>query len=117
MNNKVYNVIIDGGCCTNISCTTLVVKLGSPIIKHPQPYKLEWLNDSGKVRVSLKILVSFSIGKYKDEVLCDVFLMQVGHILLRKPWQYGRRATYDGYQNKYSSMKDGRNITLTPLTP
>jgi hypothetical protein len=27
------------------------------------------------------VLISFSIGKYKDEVLCDVVPMQAGHIL------------------------------------
>ena len=33
---------------------------------------LQWLNDSGEVRVNKHVLVGFSIGKYEDEVLCDV---------------------------------------------
>ncbi|RDY10094.1 hypothetical protein CR513_05439, partial [Mucuna pruriens] len=32
----------------------------------------KWLNDCGDIRVTKQVLVSFSIGKYKDEVLCDV---------------------------------------------
>ncbi|XP_039069136.1 uncharacterized protein LOC120215548 [Hibiscus syriacus] len=40
--------------------------------KHPHSYKLQWLNDEGELRVTKQVLISFSIGKYKDEVLCDV---------------------------------------------
>jgi hypothetical protein len=32
------------------------------------------------------VLVSFSIGRYKDEVVCDVVPMHAGHILLGRPW-------------------------------
>ena len=31
------------------------------------------------------MLMSFSIGKYHDEVLCDVSPMYANHILLGKP--------------------------------
>ena len=50
--NKVCSVIIDGGSCTNVASTTMVEKLGIPTSKHPRPYKLQWLNDSGEVRVN-----------------------------------------------------------------
>ena len=73
--NKVCSVIIDGGSCTNVASTTLVEKLGMLINKHPRPYKLQWLNDSGEVRVNKQVLISFSIEKYEDEVLRDVVPM------------------------------------------
>ena len=38
-----------------------------------------------------QVLVSFSIGKYKDKVLCDVVLMQARHLLLGRPWQFNRK--------------------------
>ncbi|KAH9658315.1 Endonuclease [Citrus sinensis] len=50
--------------------------------------KLQWLNDCGEVKVNKQVLVSFSIGRYKDEVLCDVVPMHTGRILLGRPWQY-----------------------------
>ena len=40
VNNKVCSMIIDGGSCTNVASTTLVEKLGLPLLKHPRPYKL-----------------------------------------------------------------------------
>ena len=98
--NKVCSVIIDGGSCTNVASTTTVEKLGMPTSKHPRPYKLQWLNDSGEVRVNKQVLVSFSIGKYEDEVLCDVVLMQAGHLLLGRPWQFDRKVKHNGFTNK-----------------
>uniref|UniRef100_A0A2N9FZ94 Retrotransposon gag domain-containing protein n=1 Tax=Fagus sylvatica TaxID=28930 RepID=A0A2N9FZ94_FAGSY len=53
--------------------------------KHPRPYKLQWLNDSGEIRVNKQVLVAFRIGKYEDEVMCDVVPMQAGHLLLGRP--------------------------------
>uniref|UniRef100_A0A2N9G438 CCHC-type domain-containing protein n=1 Tax=Fagus sylvatica TaxID=28930 RepID=A0A2N9G438_FAGSY len=76
-----------------------------------------WLNDCGEVRVDRQVLVTFSIGKYLDEVLCDVVPMHAGHILLGRPWQYDRRVTHDGFKNMYSFVKGGKTIKLAPLTP
>ncbi|KAL5798299.1 hypothetical protein ACOSQ2_003119 [Xanthoceras sorbifolium] len=76
------------------------------------------VNDtSGEVRVNKQVLVSFSIGKYKDKVVCDVVPMNAGHILLGRPWQFDRHVTHDGYTNRYSFVLHKRPITLAPLTP
>uniref|UniRef100_A0A2N9HC89 RNA-directed DNA polymerase n=1 Tax=Fagus sylvatica TaxID=28930 RepID=A0A2N9HC89_FAGSY len=117
VNNKVCSMIIDGGSCTNVASTILVEKLNLPTLKHSRPYKLQWLNDCGEVRVDRQVLVTFSIGKYLDEVLCDVVPMHAGHILLGRPWQYDRRVTHDGFKNMYSFVKEGKTIKLAPLTP
>uniref|UniRef100_A0A2N9H094 CCHC-type domain-containing protein n=1 Tax=Fagus sylvatica TaxID=28930 RepID=A0A2N9H094_FAGSY len=55
--------------------------------------------------VDRQVLVTFSIGKYLDEVLCDVVPMHAGHILLGRPWQYDRRVTHDGFKNKNRNMR------------
>ncbi|XP_062094556.1 uncharacterized protein LOC133800573 [Humulus lupulus] len=115
--DKVCSVIIDGGSCTNVASSSMVEKLGLPTLKHPCPYKLQWLNDSGEVRVTKQVLVSFRIGKYEDEVLCDVVPMQAGHLLLGRPWQFDRQVQHDGFTNKYSFTFRQRTITLAPLTP
>ena len=114
---KLCSVIIDGGSCTNVASTLMVEKLNLPTTKHPTPYKLQWLNDGGELKVTKQVLVSFSIGKYSDEVLCDVVPMHAGHLLLGRPWQFDRRVMHDGYSNRYSFKHLGRNVTLAPLTP
>ena len=91
-------MIIDGGSCTNVASTIMVEKLGLPMAKHPRPY-----NDSGEIiRVNKQVLVAFRIGKYEDEVLCDVVPMQAGHLLLGCPWQFDRQVKHDSFMNKYS---------------
>ena len=97
--------------------TTLVSKLNFSIVKHVKPYSLQWLNGSGEVKVTKQVVVPFFIGKYVDEVLCDVVPMQASHILLGRPWQYDRKAIHDGVKNRYTIVKDGKTITLVPLTP
>ena len=63
------------------------------------------------------MLISFSIEKYKDEVLCDVAPMHAGHILLGRPWQFDRKVTHDEFKNRHSFVKDNKTVTLIPLTP
>ena len=64
-----------------------------------------------------QVVVPFTIGRYSDEALCDVVPMHVGHILLGRPWQFDIKALHNGFLNRYSFMKDGRKITLIPLSP
>ncbi|GKV18389.1 hypothetical protein SLEP1_g28784 [Rubroshorea leprosula] len=103
--------------CTNVASTVLVEKVNLPMTKHPRPYKLQWLNDCGEIKVNKQVLVSFPIGRYKDEVHCDVVPMRARHLLLGRPWQYDRRVTHDGFKNRYSFVMEGKTITLAPLSP
>src|SRR2546428_4561662 len=101
----------------NTASYMMVMKLGLPLIAHPRPYKLQWFNDGGEVKVFKQVKVPFSIGWYQDEVLCDVVPMQAGHLLLGRPWQYDRRVMHNGYSNRYSFTCKGRNVVLAPLSP
>ena len=115
--DKLYSLIIDGSSCTNVGSTIMVEKLGLPTTEHPRPHKLQWFNNSGEVRVAKQVLVSFKIGRYEDEILCDVVPMHASHIILGRPWQYDRRVNFEGMSNKYSFMYKDRKITLAPLSP
>jgi len=81
INDKLCSLIVDGGSFTNMSRTRVMDKLGLPIISHTKPYKLKWLSEVGEIIVNKQVLIAFSIGKYKDEVLCDVVPMESTHIL------------------------------------
>ena len=78
---------------------------------------MQWLNDSGEVKVTKQVTIPFSIGKYIDEVLCDMVPMQASHILLGRLWQYDSKAIHDGVKNRYTIVKNVKTITLIPLTP
>ncbi|XP_010521062.1 PREDICTED: uncharacterized protein LOC104800054 [Tarenaya hassleriana] len=115
--NKVCGLIIDSGSCTNVASAYMVKKLGLETEKHPHPYKLQWLNNQGELKVKERVKVSFSIGRYQDEVVCDVVPMQAGHILLGRPWQFDREVKHDGRTNHYSFIYNKRKISLAPLSP
>jgi len=83
--NKVCSLIIDSGSCTNVASTELMRKLNLYTIKHLIPFKLQWMNDGGEVKVNKQVLVVFSIGKYCDEELRDVVSIQASHLLLGRP--------------------------------
>ncbi|XP_071924785.1 uncharacterized protein [Coffea arabica] len=115
--DKLCSLVIDPGSCTNVASALMVERLSMPTSDHPRPYKLQWLNNSGEVRVHKQVLINFAIGRYKDDVLCDVVPMQATHIILGRPWQFDKRVIFDGFLNKYSFVHNTKKITLAPLTP
>lgn len=60
-------------------------------------------------------MVNFNIGPFKHEVLCDVVSISACHVLLGRPWHYGRGAIYDCRRNLITIEKDGHKFTLTSL--
>ncbi|XP_052728162.1 uncharacterized protein LOC108321011 [Vigna angularis] len=115
--SKVCSMIIDGGSCTNVASTRVVEKLKLPTIAHAKPYKLQWLSEEGEILVNKQVHISFSIGKYQDEVLCDVVPMEATHILLGRPWQFDRNVQHDGLTNRMTFTYQERKVILKPLTP
>ncbi|OMP02325.1 hypothetical protein CCACVL1_02831 [Corchorus capsularis] len=107
-NGKPSSVIIDGESCTNIVSDYLVKELQLPTSKHPKPYSLGWFNDGEEIRVNKQVLVSLSLGRYKEDILCDVLPMRACHVLLGKPWQYENKVKHDKETNKYSFCRNVR---------
>jgi len=117
INDKLCSLIVDGGCCANVASIRVVDKLGLPTISHAKPYKLQWLSEKGEIIVNKQVLIAFSIGKYKDEVLSDIVSMEATHILLGRPWQYHRQVLHDGLTNKMTFNFQGHKVILQPLSP
>jgi len=67
--------------------------------------------------VNQQVKVLFSIGTYKDEVICDVVPMEAGHLLLGKSWQYDRKIIYNGLTNEITLTHLGTKFMLHPQTP
>ena len=83
-----------------------------PIEKHPNPYSIEWIKFAEKIQVTERCKVSFSIGRYKDEVYCDMVDINACHLLFRRPWQYDINVQYVGRENIYRVEKGGTKFTL-----
>ena len=110
-------MIIDGGSCNNLASSDMVQKLALTTKPHPHPYYIQWLNNSGKAKVTRLVRINFAIGTYKDIVECDVVPMQACNILLGRPWQFDRDSMHHGRSNQYSFLYHDRKIVLHPMSP
>src|SRR6185312_15908850 len=114
---KVCKVIIDGGSCHNLASKEMVDKLGLKLLKHHHPYHVQWLNNSGSIKIAQRVKVPFKVGDYVDTIECDVAPMIVCHLLLGRPWQYDRSSLHCGRTNQYTIKWKGKNLVLKPMTP
>jgi transposase InsO family protein len=110
-------MIIDGGSCNNLASSDMVEKLALTTKPHPHPYYIQWLNNSGKAKVTKLVRINFAIGSYHDVVECDVVPMQACAILLGRPWQFDRDSTHHGRSNQFSFLHHDKKIVLHPMSP
>ena len=99
ISGKLFELILDSGSCENIISREVVKLLGLPVEKHPNPYTIGWIKATEKIEVKERCKVPFSIGKYQDEVYCDVVDMDACQLLFGRPWQYDLDAQHAGKEN------------------
>jgi hypothetical protein len=111
------HTIIDGGGCNNLVSADFMARIGLTTRLHTHPYYIQWLNNSGKAKVTHTARVHFSIGTYHDYADCDVIPMQACSLLLGHPWEFDIDDIHYGRSNKYTLLHNGKKITLLPLAP
>jgi hypothetical protein len=109
-------VIIDSGSCINAISSSLVTRLGVKLIPHPNPYKVSWV-DTSSIDIKERCLLPIQFMSYKDEIWFDVIPMDVGHVILGRPWLYHLDVTIYGRKNSCSFTFKGKKIKLNPLQP
>ncbi|RVW49578.1 Transposon Ty3-I Gag-Pol polyprotein [Vitis vinifera] len=92
---RLCTIIIDGGSSLNIASQELVEKLNLKTKRHPNPFRVAWVNDTS--------------------ISCEVLPIKVSHILLGKPWLFDRKVQHDGYENTYALIHNGRKKILRPM--
>jgi hypothetical protein len=86
-----------------------MAKIGLTTHLHTHPYYIQWLNNSGKAKVTHTTRVHFSIGTYHDYADCDVVPMQACSLLLDRPWEFDIDAIHYGRSNKYTRAQRKEN--------
>ncbi|XP_059290093.1 uncharacterized protein LOC132043634 [Lycium ferocissimum] len=62
------------------------------------------------MRANKRAIIKFSIGKYQDEILCDVVPMQACHLLLERPFALDVNAQHSGRTNKKGRIIETREL-------
>ncbi|XP_022883112.1 uncharacterized protein LOC111399850 [Olea europaea var. sylvestris] len=93
-----------------------VSRLGLKYVLHPQPYNVSWV-DTSSIAVKGRCLVPIQFLENKDHIWCDVILMDVGQIILGRPWLFDLDVTIYGRSNSCSCVFNGKKIHLNPLLP
>ena len=93
----------------------MVTKLRLKTVSHSQSYEVSWVN-SASIDVKERCLVPIIFATYAYKIWCDVVTMDVGHIILGRPWLDDRDVTIYGYPNSCSFVYE-KKITLAPLRP
>jgi hypothetical protein len=113
--DKVCKLIIDGGSFTNAISSDLVHALSLSTRRLPTPRYMQWMNQSGTLKITHKARVKFSVGNYIDTVDCDVVPLSACHLLLGRSWQFDLDATHGGRCNDYLFVHKGVHHVLKPM--
>jgi hypothetical protein len=62
---------------------------------HPQPYTFGWLCQGRDLCVSQLCRLPYDIKPFRDEVLCDIYPLEVCDVLLGKPYLWKRHVVYE----------------------
>ncbi|RDX96618.1 hypothetical protein CR513_20695, partial [Mucuna pruriens] len=67
--------------------------------------------------VSKQVFMVVTLGKYSDEILCDVVPTEATYILLGRSLQFHRQKIHDGVTNRFSFVHKGQKVTIKILSP
>ena len=106
-------MIIDSGSSVNAISEKALKKLGLPFEEHPNPYKVSWVINSS-LPIDKRCLLNIKILSYEDQVWLDVVPMDIGSIILCRPWLYDNDVSIQGRTNVCSFRFKNKKIILKP---
>ncbi|XP_078431690.1 uncharacterized protein LOC144703384 [Wolffia australiana] len=105
--------MVDSGSCINGISEDTATRLGSPLIPHPTPYQVSWI-DASTIPVKMQCYVPLKMSTYDERVLCDVLPMKIGSIILGRPWLFDHDVQLSGRANTCSFIYGGRRLVWYP---
>ena len=75
--------------------SNIISRLGLKLTPYPYPYKVSWV-DTSSIAIKERCVVPLQFLTYKAEIWCDIIPMDVGHIILGRPWLYDLDVTLHG---------------------
>ncbi|XP_078438327.1 uncharacterized protein LOC144708759 [Wolffia australiana] len=110
---RTYKLMVDSGSCINGISEDTATRLGLPLIPHPTPYQVLWI-DASTIPVKMQCYVPLKMSTYDERVLCDVLPMKIGSIILGRPWLFDHDVQLSGRANTCSFIYGGRRLVWYP---
>ncbi|XP_078447604.1 uncharacterized protein LOC144716355 [Wolffia australiana] len=105
--------MVDSGSCINGISEDTATRLGLPLLPHPTPYNVSWI-DASTIPVKMQCYVPLKMSTYDEKVLCDVLRTKIGSIILGRPWLYDHDVQLSGRANTCSFIYGGRRLIWYP---
>ncbi|CAL1401858.1 unnamed protein product [Linum trigynum] len=111
-------VLVDGARERNLISLRIVSKLKLPLQPHPAPYVVQSPYEDKFNMVVSQVAVTFSIGHYEDQVLCDVVLNLPSSLVLGQPWFRDRQVCFTSRRSKRFRIQSRNKVfVVNPLAP
>jgi hypothetical protein len=78
--------IDDSGIQKNLILAEVIKHMNLPMKPHPQPYTIDLLHQERYLYVSQQCRLPYNIKPFKDEVLCDIYSLEVCDVILGQPY-------------------------------
>jgi hypothetical protein len=93
--------IVNSGSQKKIISNEFIKRLKLSTMPQPQPHTISWLSQGQDIRTSHQCHLSYNIKPFKDEVLCNVTLLELCGPLLRKPYMWKHHVVYDSRSHSF----------------
>ncbi|XP_078447377.1 uncharacterized protein LOC144716175 [Wolffia australiana] len=110
---RTYKLMVDSGSCINRISEDTATRLGLPLIPHPTPYQVSWI-DASTIPVKMQCYVPLKMSTYDERVLCDVLPMKIGSIILGRPWLFDHDVQLSERATTCSCIYGGRRLVWYP---
>jgi hypothetical protein len=78
--------IVDSGSHKKLISAEVIKNLELPMTLHLQPYTIGWLRQGRDLYVSQQCHIPYNIKPLKDEVLCNIYPLEVCDVILGQPY-------------------------------
>jgi len=116
INDKFCKVLVDSGSSINAISQKTITRTGLKVVSHPRPYNVSWI-DSTSLSIKERCKVPLHIAGTRSEIWCDVISMDVGSIILGRPWLFDADATIYGKSNTCVFLHEGKRYRIQPMEP
>jgi len=115
--DKSCKVIVDSENCINTISSKSLEYFGLEVVPQLHPFTVSWI-DSTALEAKQLYLVPVNFSHYKDNIWCDVITMNVGQVILGRPWLFDKNVTIYVRSNMCQFEHEGKQIKLLPpLSP